>query len=33
MKKRVTRREAREKLEQMRLAGELVKVVRHFFPD
>ena len=32
MKKRVTRRESREKLEKFRLGGELVKVIRHFFP-
>ena len=32
MKKRVTRKEAREKLESVLLAGELVKVVQHFFP-
>ena len=29
--KKVTRKEARERLENLRLGGELVKAVRHFF--
>ena len=33
MKKRIRRREAREALERIELAGELVKVIRRFFPD
>ena len=31
MKKRVTRKEARERLVNLRLGGELVKGIRHFF--
>ena len=31
--KKVTRKEARECLANLRLGGELVKAVRHFFPD
>ena len=33
MKAKVTRREARKHLEQFHLAVELVKVIKHFFPD
>ena len=33
MKKKVTRKEARERLDNLRLGGELVKAVRHFFPS
>ena len=29
--KRMTQKEAREKLNRLRLAGELMKAVRHFF--
>lgn len=32
MRKRIRRREAREALERIELAGELVKVIRRFFP-
>ena len=31
MKKKVTRKEARERLVSLRLGGELVKGIRHFF--
>lgn len=31
-KERITRKEAREKLDSLRLSGELVKVVKRFFP-
>ncbi len=30
---KVTRKETRERLEQFHLACELVKLIRHFFPD
>lgn len=33
MKKKITRRESRKHLEQFNLATELVKVIKHFFPD
>ena len=33
MKTKVTRKEARKHLEQFHLAVELVKVIKHFFPD
>ena len=33
MKRKVTRQESRERLEKLSLAGELVKVIRKFFPD
>ena len=32
-KERVSRREAREKLEGLQLGWELVRLIRHFFPD
>ena len=32
MRKRVTRKESREKLEGFRLSCELIRVIRHFFP-
>ena len=33
MKKRVTRKESREQLEGFRMSCELIKVIRHFFPQ
>lgn len=33
IKVKVTRKEAREHLGQFHLAAELVKVIKHFFPD
>ena len=33
MKKRTTRKEKREILDNIKAAGELVKIIRHFFPD
>ena len=32
-KKRVTRKERREELEKVQLGWELVRLIRHFFPD
>ncbi len=32
-KKRETRKERREKMKQVQLGWELVRLIRHFFPD
>ena len=32
-KKRITRKERREKLEKLQIGWELVRLIRHFFPD
>ena len=32
-KKRETRKERREKMKQVQLGWELIRLIRHFFPD